>query len=70
MANMESARLTTRCEAMRRDGLVDVKFTLGDTRGATVEDVCGEVNSMLDAFEAGRFVKLKFDDLRTVRRLG
>lgn len=35
------------------DGLVDMKFHLGNVDEATVEGVCAEVNAMFDAIPRG-----------------
>lgn len=58
----ECDRLAARFKAMEEDGLVDVKFLLRNTDDATSEQVCGEVNAMLDAFEGGDAVPLDFKD--------
>jgi hypothetical protein len=58
----ECERLTDRFNAMRNNGLVDVKFFLRNTDDATKDAVCAEVNAMLDAVDAGECVKLEFND--------
>ncbi len=62
MATNECERLTTRFAEMRNQGLVNVKFLLRNTDEAVVEQVCGEVNAMLDAYENGDYEELKFND--------
>lgn len=60
--NTECEKLASRFEQMRGHGLVDVKFLLRNTDETTAEEVCGEVNAMLSAFERGDAVKLDFCD--------
>jgi hypothetical protein len=60
--------LSARFDAMRQnDGLVDVKFLLGNVGEATTELVCAEVMSMLDAYDAGEYEDFKFNDSRVTR---
>ena len=45
-------RLTSRFATMRAEtGLLDMKFHLGSVSETTTEDVCAEVNRMLDSYE-------------------
>ena len=52
--------MNKRFKAMVGNGLVDVKFSLVKRDSATVEDVCANVNRMLDACERGETVELNF----------
>lgn len=46
--------LVTRFQVMKAsEGLKDVKFFLGKVSEATVDQVCGDVNSLLDKVENG-----------------
>ena len=61
--------LVSECERLggrlqRMEGLLDVKFLLGNTDDATLEAVCGEVNSLLDAVDRGEDTPYKFDASR------
>ena len=48
----ERQKLNERFRAMKAsDGLLDMKFTLGKVSEASTEQVCREINRMLDAFE-------------------
>ena len=59
----EQARLAERFRAMESRGLVHVGFTLDRERGTPrAEELCREVNGLLDAHEAGRSVPLDFGD--------
>jgi len=40
------------------EGLVDMKFYLSNVDEATTEDVCAEVNAMLDAIQSGDVVRI------------
>ena len=62
----ETARdvLVKRFKAMEGNGLVDVKFLLRNPDEATGEQVCREVNDLLDAVERGESVPLDFKDSR------
>lgn len=46
--------LTQRFNEMKAEGLTDMKFFLGETSVATVEQVCGDVNRILDLVRAGK----------------
>jgi hypothetical protein len=58
--------LAERFEKKAADGLIDVKFFLQSHNGVALdkERVCGEVNRLYDAMEAGKFEPLNFNDLR------
>jgi len=58
----EQEMLVKRFTALRDLGLVDVKFLLRNADEATSEQVCREVNDMLDAFDRGESVLLDFKD--------
>jgi hypothetical protein len=58
----ESERLTSRLNAMKREGLVNVKLTLHSTLDITTESVCADVNAMLDAYTGGQCTPLSFND--------
>jgi hypothetical protein len=63
MANLsEREQLATRYAGMAADGLVDVKFFLGNPGEATTEQVCEEVNAMYAALERGDYETLDFGD--------
>ena len=48
----ERHALTRRFNKMKdNDGLLDMKFFLGDTSEATVEQVCGDVNHVLELYK-------------------
>jgi len=55
----ECDKLAERFKVLERQGLVDVKFLLRNTDEATSEQVCCEVNAMLDAFNNGEAVTVK-----------
>lgn len=49
-----SEKLAARAKRMAEQGLVDIKFVLSkDLRGATVESVAAEVETMYDAIDQG-----------------
>lgn len=51
--------LTRRFNEMKEnDGLLDMKFFLGDTSEATVEQVCGDVNHVLDLYKDNKARKV------------
>lgn len=55
--------LSQRFEKMKAEGLTDMKFFLGETSNATVEEVCGDVNRVLDRLADGKFTVVeKWDD--------
>lgn len=55
----EAERLEARFRKMKTNGLLDLKLSFGPLEdGVTVEQLCGEVNEVLDAVEAGRFKDL------------
>jgi len=58
--SFQADRMNKRFKAMAGNGLVDVKFSLVKRDSATVEDVCADVNRMLDACERGETVELNF----------
>lgn len=63
MTNMsEREMLAARYENMAANGLVDVKFFLGNAGEATTEQVCREVNAMYAALERGECEPLDFGD--------
>jgi hypothetical protein len=52
MSNQSARKtLAARYDNMKAAGLVDVKYLLSNTREATTEQVCVEVNAMYDALE-------------------
>ncbi len=58
----ERKRLADRHDAMKADGLVDVKFLLSNPAEATNEEVFREVNAMYDALDRKEFKTLDFGD--------
>ena len=58
----ECNELAVRFGKMADDGLVDVKFFLDTSDEATKEVVCGEVNRLFEAVEAGEVYDLDFKD--------
>ncbi len=58
----ERETLAAQYENMAANGLVDVKFFLGNAGEATTEQVCGEVNAMYAALERGDYEPLDFGD--------
>lgn len=63
MANLSAREnLAARYESMAANGLVDVKFFLGNPGEATTEYVCLEVESMYAALDRGDFEPLDFGD--------
>lgn len=67
MVSSECQKLTDRFTAMKDQGLVDVKFLLRNTDEAIVEQVCREVNDMLNAYDRGEHEELKFNDSNQAR---
>jgi len=47
--------LRKRFEDQQKDGLLDLKFVFGSLEEATLEEVCGEVNDLLDAIDRGEY---------------
>jgi len=47
--------LAARYDDMKAAGLVDVKYLLSNTREATTEQVCVEVNAMYNALERNEY---------------
>ena len=66
MAMTERTCLADRYTAMKADGLVDVKFLLGNPAEATSEEVFREVNAMYEAVGRGETKPLDFGD-RTIQ---
>lgn len=63
MANLSGREtLAARYETMAANGLVDVKFFLGNAGEATTEQVCREVNALYDALDRGDCEVLDFGD--------
>ena len=62
MARSEREALTDRFGSLREQGLVDVKFLLRNADGATVEQVCGDVNAMMDEILSERATSFTFRD--------
>jgi len=64
MTNLsEREVLAARYEGLAANqGLVDVKFFLGNAGEATTEQVCREVNALYDALERGEYEPLDFGD--------
>lgn len=54
--------LAARYEKMAANGLVDVKFFLGNAGEATTEQVCREVNALYEAVDRGDCEPLDFGD--------
>ena len=54
MAETAKERLVAWYEDQRKNhGLVDIKFTLGDTSKANVENVCADILRVIDAKNRG-----------------
>lgn len=63
MTNLtERKRLADRHEAFKAEGLVDVKFLLGNPAEATNEEVCREVSALYEALDRKEFKVLDFGD--------
>lgn len=58
----ELQKLQARLDKLKEQGLVNIRFTLSPEPGITVEEVCAEINAMLDAREEGRSEPLVFND--------
>lgn len=58
----ERNSLDARYTKMKAEGLVDVKFLLGNPAEATSEEVCREVNAMYAAVDRGDCKSLDFGD--------
>ncbi len=56
--------LAGRFKELAGKGLVDVKFYVSNLDEAVTEQVCGEVNSLYEAREAGKTAPLDFGDSR------
>lgn len=54
--------LAARYKGMAADGLLDVKFFLGNAGEATTEQVCREVNALYEALDRGDYETLDFQD--------
>ena len=55
----EREKLAERFQKMKaQDGLVDMKFHLGQVSETTTEAVCAEVNRLLDNLETGKVQEL------------
>ncbi len=65
----EKQTLDARFKADREAGKVkDLKFFLAPVSEMTAEDVCGEVNHFLDAYEKGNFTRIEsWSDSNRVR---
>lgn len=64
MENTQCTSLASRFKALASEGLVDVKFYVRALDEAVTEQVCGEVNSLYAAREAGKARPLNFGDSR------
>lgn len=62
MSELASERLAARCRRMEAEGLVDIKFVVGNLEGATLEGLCAEADAMLEAHERGDSVPFSFND--------
>lgn len=58
----ERETLAAKYVSMAANGLVDVKYFLGNAGEATTEQICREVNAMYVALERGDFEPLEFSD--------
>jgi len=66
MTKTERETLLERFQRMKaQEGLVDIKFHLGQVSETTTEAVCGQVNKLLDKVADGKVQMLsKWSDLR------
>lgn len=53
------------CEDRKRDGLVDLKYTLNKAPRVTPESFCEEANSIDAALERGDYQEFVFNDAKS-----